>query len=231
MTLSDLDVLEYEASPIGMIGLRRRGLASEPGTLVTEITLDHTLLMSSCNSASERAHASRALELHPGQGLDVLVGGLGLGCTAQEVLRCERVARVEVAEFLPQVIDWFERRLLPLAGELSADPRLEVSCGDVYGRLAGDPERRHDVVLVDVDHSPDEPLGAASDSFYTAAGLERVKRHLAPGGILGVWSYAESPAFTATLHRVFREVLVEPSTFGNRLTDEEETNWLFFARD
>lgn len=230
MALADLDVLAYEPSPIGMIGLRRRELASQPGKVVTEITLDHTLLMSSCNSASERALSSHALDLHPGPQLDVLVGGLGLGYTALEVLRSPRVARLEVVEFLPQVIDWFERGLLPLAAELDPDSRFEVSCGDVYGRLAATPGRRHDLVLVDVDHSPDEPLDSASDAFYTAAGLEQVKRHLNPDGVLGVWSYAESPVFEATLRRVFSEVHVQPSTFENQLIGEEETNWLYFAR-
>ena len=231
MALPDYDFLAYEQSPIGMIGLRRRTLESEPGAVVTEITLDHTLLMSSCNSASERALVSHALQLHPGQHLDVLVGGLGLGCTAHEALLSRRVARLEIVEFLPQVIDWFDRGLLPLAAELAADARLTMRCGDVYGLLAAAPERLHDLILIDVDHSPDEPLGAASESFYAAAGLERAKGHLGPGGVFGVWSYTESPRFEASLRQVFDQVRVEQSTFWNRITDEEETHWLLFAWD
>ena len=57
------------------------------------------------------------------------------------------------------------------------------------------------------------------------------KNHLAPNGILGVWSYAESPPFADALRRVFREVRVEPVTFDNPVLGEDETNWLFFARD
>jgi spermidine synthase len=231
MALPDYDFLAYEQSPIGMIGLRRRTLESEPGAVVTEITLDHTLLMSSCNSASERALVSAALVLHRGQRLDVLVGGLGLGCTAHEALLSKRVARLEIVEFLPQVIEWLDRDLLPLAAELRADTRLAVQCGDVYGRLAGAPKRLHDLILIDVDHSPDEPLGAASESFYSAVGLERAKGHLRPGGVLGVWSYAESPRFEASLRQVFDQVRVERATFWNRITDEEETHWLLFAWD
>lgn len=231
MTLPDYDYLAYEQSPIGMIGLRRRTLESEPRTVVTEITLDNTLLMSSCNSASERALVSHALGLHPGEGLAVLVGGLGLGCTAHEALLSERVARVEVVEFLPQVIDWFERDQLPLAAGLRADARLAVQRGDVYGLLAGAPKGLHDLILIDVDHSPDEPLGNASDSFYAPPGLERAKAHLRPGGVIGVWSYDESPRFEASLRQVFGQVRVERSTFLNRLSDEQETNWLLFAWD
>jgi spermidine synthase len=228
--MRDLDVLAYESSPIGMIGLRRRDLASEPGTVVTEITLDHTILMSSCNSASERALAERALDMHQGEDLKALIGGLGLGYTAREVLRSQRVSHVEVVELVPQVIDWLDRGLLPLAGALRPDSRFAVSAGDVYTRLAGPPKQRHDLVLVDVDHSPEETLAAENDSFYSEEGLARAKRHLAPAGVLGVWSFTESPPFAQALRRVFDEVRVEPVTFENRLIGEQETNWLYFAR-
>ena len=230
MSPIDFEILAYEESPIGMICLRQRPLRSEPGTIVTEITLDHEFLMSSCNTASERALARHALDMQPGKELAVLVGGLGLGYTAREVLRSDRVARVQVVEFLPQVIDWLETGLLPLANELRADPRLAVIEADVYARLSAAPDRVYDLILVDVDHSPDERLGDANASFYREIGLKQAKRHLSPEGVLGVWSYAESASFAEALRAVFREVRIEPVTFVNRVLDEEETNWLYLAR-
>ena len=230
MSKFDLEVLAYEESPVGMICLRRRELLSEPGTVVTEITLDHEFLMSSLVTVSERALARRGLDLHPGTDLEVLVGGLGLGYTAREALTSPRVARVDVIEYLPQVIDWLERGLVPLSDELRADARFAVEQGDVYGTLAAEPPKRYDVILVDVDHSPDERLGSASDSFYTRAGLARARRHLRPGGVLGVWSYTESPVFEEALRRVFPEVHVESETFVHALLGDDETNWLFFGR-
>jgi spermidine synthase len=230
MDPSDLEILAYEPSALGMICLQQRGMASEPGAVVTEITLDHQFLMSSHNTASERALARVGLEMHAGKELRVLVGGLGLGYTAREVLRSDRVAHVEVVELLAPVIDWLDRGLVPLAEELRADARFAVSEGDVYRRLASPPERTHALILVDVDHSPDEPLGAGSASFYTEEGLALARRHLAADGVLGVWSYAESPPFAAALRRVFREVRVEPLTFENPVVEATETNWLFFAR-
>jgi spermidine synthase len=227
---SDLEILAYEPSSLGMLCLRRRGMKSMPGAVVTEITLDHQFLMSSRNTASERALARVGLEMHEGKKLRVLVGGLGLGYTAREVLCSDRVARVEVVEFLPPVIDWLDRGLVPLGAELRADARFAVSLGDVYQRLASPPEEKHDLILVDVDHSPDEPLGSESAAFYTDAGLALARRHLADDGVLGVWSYAESPVFAATLRRVFREVRVETLHFDNPVLQDAETNWLFFAR-
>ena len=122
--------------------------------------------MSSYNTASERALASVALEMHAGKDLDVLVGGLGLGYTAREALRSSRVARVEVVEFLPQVIAWLDSGLIPLAGELKADPRLAVVQADVYRRLAEPPARAHDLILIDVDHFED-CLAAANGRAFT----------------------------------------------------------------
>jgi len=230
-TTKNLEILAYEESPIGAICLRRRELLSKPGTVVTEITLDHMMLMSSWNSASEEALSRCALELHPGRELRTLIGGLGLGCTAHALLRSDRVAELEVVEMLPQVIEWLAQGLVPLSDALNGDTRLTVNEGDVYAKLAKPPEHQHDLILVDVDHSPDEPLAEANASFYTEAGLTRAKQHLTPDGLLGVWSYSDSPPFVEALGRVFREVRVETESFYNPMVGEEETNWLFYARD
>ena len=214
-----------------MLCLRRRELLSQPGTIVTEVTLNHEFLMSSLYTDSEQVLAQTALQMHAGQDLQVMVGGLGLGYTAWEALRCERVAAVEVVELLPQVIDWLAQGLVPLSPELIGEPRLVVTEGDVYGRLMAVPESSFDLILIDVDHSPDERLGEESVSFYTAAGLSAARKHLAPGGVLAVWSYAESSPFSEALHEVFTEVHVEPVTYDNQLINEQRTDWLFFARD
>lgn len=230
MSTSNLEVLAYSDSPIGAICLRRRELVARPGTIVTEITVDHMLLMSSYHTASERALSSRALLRHGGtEGLDVLVGGLGLGYTAREALESPAVRRVDVVEFLPQVIGWMAEGLVPLSPELNHDPRFAVIEGDVYAMLASAPERRYDLILIDVDHAPDEPLAESNAYFYTEDGLRAAKEHLRPGGVLGVWSYAGSSPFSEALRAVFPSGEIEPIAFDNELTGERETNWLFLA--
>jgi spermidine synthase len=229
MSASNFEILAYETSPLGPLCLRRRELLSSPGTVVTEVTLNHEFLMSSFYTDSERALAETAIRMHPGENLRILIGGLGLGYTAREALRSDRVAGVEVVELLPQVIDWLNRGLVPLSSELKDEPRLVVTRGDVYRRLAEPPEEPFDVILIDVDHSPDEPLGTESGSFYTAEGLAAAARHLSTNGVLGVWSYAESSPFSDALREVFAEVRVAPITYENRLIDERRTDWLFFG--
>ncbi len=230
MSDSNLEILAYEPSPLGILCLRRRELLSQPGTIVTEVTLNHEFLMSSLYTDSERALARIAIQIHSGDELGVLVGGLGLGYTAREALMSDRVGRVEVVELLPQVIDWLARGLVPLSSELRDERRLVVTQGDVYRRLAGPPDDLLDVILIDVDHSPEERLGDQSARFYTTQGLLAARRHLAADGVLAVWSYAESSPFAEALRDVFEEVRVEPVTYANRLIDQQQTDWLFFAR-
>lgn len=232
MTKPVFEILGYEPTPLGMLCLRRRELLSRPGTIVTEITLNHEFLMSSYLTRSEQALASCALEMHQGRDLRVLVGGLGLGYTAHEALQVgsERVAQVTVIEYLPQVIGWLEQGLIPLAAALKRDARLSVVEGDVYELLSRPGTARYDLILIDVDHSPEENLGESNAAFYTEAGLMQARAHLADDGILAVWSYAEHSPFVTALHNVFGEVRVEPITVTNDLVDEEQTDWLFFAR-
>ncbi len=229
MNTPALEILAYDPTPLGALCLRRRRLSSAPGTEVTEVTLAGEFLMSSLNAQSERALAESALRAHPGRGLKVLVGGLGLGCTARAALGSDRVARVEAVELLPQVISWLERRLVPLADELRADARFQAVQGDVFARLSGPPQGRYDLILIDVDHSPEERLGGTSRSFYAPEGLALAREHLEPGGILGVWSYAESPAFSEALRAVFAEVRAEPVPFANKLAGTSRTDWLYFG--
>ena len=41
------EILAHEMTPLGVLCLRRRELLREPGTIVTEVTLNHEFLMSS----------------------------------------------------------------------------------------------------------------------------------------------------------------------------------------
>lgn len=224
------EILAYETTPLGDLCLRRRELLCEPGTIVTEVTLNHEFLMSSLYTDSERALARTALQMHAGTDLRVLVGGLGLGYTAQEALLSDRVTEVEVVELLPQVISWLKNDLVPLSSKLRAERRLAITSGDVFRRLRGPADDLFDLILIDVDHSPEEPLGEQNVSFYTTPGLQAARRHLAADGILAVWSYAESTPFADSLRAVFEQVQVEPISHHNQLIDQHCTDWLFFAR-
>jgi spermidine synthase len=230
MSPTNLEILAYEQSPLGPLCLRRRKLLSMPGTVVTEVTLNHEFLMSSHYTESETALARLALEMHPGAELRVLVGGLGLGYTPAAALESSRVDEVVVVELLPQVVAWLEQDLLPLSARLKAETRFRVEVGDFFVRMTAPPARRFDLVLVDIDHAPDHHLDHANLPFYSPEGLASVRTQLAPQGVFAVWSSANSDAFRRALEQNFDEVRVEAVTFHNDLVDETITDWIFLAR-
>lgn len=80
MIPSNVEILAWEETPLGPLCLRRRELLSEPGTVVTEITLDHEFLMCSLYNASEWALARIALEMHVARRSGPCLKRSGAGC-------------------------------------------------------------------------------------------------------------------------------------------------------
>lgn len=231
-----IEILAYEPTLLGILCLRRRESVSNPGTIITEVTLNHEFLMSSYLTASERELAGSGLRRATtstglkSDCLKVLVGGLGLGYTAAEALKSERVAVVEVVEFLPEVVRWLNDDLIPLADQLKNDERLKITHGDIYATLTEPAKRTFDLVLIDVDHSPEDVLGDQSHGFYTEEGLSKARTHLSPAGVIGIWSYAADTPLLEKMKLVFDEVDVEEVTVWNDLINEQQTDWLFFGR-
>ena len=109
--------LAYTPTPIGDLSLRRR---RDPvlNVDVLEIKLGDEFLMSDLFTVSEIALADLGLAQLNGANLDIVVGGLGLGYTAQAVLRHDKVRCLVVVEALDAIIDWHRSSLLPLGPEL-----------------------------------------------------------------------------------------------------------------
>jgi spermidine synthase len=229
--------LDYRLTSIGALSLRRRRELSL-GVDVFEIKLGDEYLMSSLFTASEIALARLGLAELSRSGLDVVVGGLGLGFTARAVLEHDAVNSLLVVEALDAVIDWHERGLLPLGPNLTADPRCRFVHGDFFALAASNdgfdpnvPARRFDAILVDIDHSPDFLLDPRNATFYQPEGLKRLAAHLHPLGVFGLWSN-ELPdeAFTQRLAAVFTEARAERIRFHNPLQNRDFTQTVYLAR-
>ena len=109
----NFEELDYRVTPLGAVSLRRRRLPPD-GEDVFEIKLGEDFLMTSRFTASEIALADLGLANVGATGMDVVVGGLGLGYTAQAVLKDGNVRSLLVVEALDAVIDWHRGGLLPL---------------------------------------------------------------------------------------------------------------------
>jgi spermidine synthase len=232
--------LDWAPTPIGDVSLRKR-LDPVTREILFEVKLGDEYLMSSMFTVAEIALARIGLErLHggipAGDGLDVAVGGLGLGYTAQRVLEDPRVRELVVVELLDPVIGWHRQGLVPVGPTLTGDARCRLVQGDFFemsdgaGFDPGHPNREFDAVLLDIDHSPQHLLADGSAGFYGAEGTRRLASHIALGGVYALWSNdPPDDAYVATLAEVFTDVAAEVVTFPNPLQGRDATNTVYVA--
>ncbi|MBC7301625.1 MAG: spermidine synthase [Nocardia sp.] len=228
--------LGWRQTPIGEISLRRR---FDPTVRmdVYEVKLGDEYLMSSLFTVAERELSRLGLARTPGERLDVLVGGLGLGYTAREALADPRIRTLTVIEYSDAVIDWHRRDLLPDTAGLAADERVELVCADFFAAAAGSvgfdpahPGRVYDALLLDIDHSPRHVLHGPNAAFYTREGLRAAANHLVDGGTFAMWSDdAPDEQFCAILESVFVDVQAQRIVFGNPLTRGQSSATIYLA--
>jgi spermidine synthase len=226
--------LAWRQTRMGAISLRRRRDLSLDLD-VYEVKLDDEFLMSSLFTVAEVELARLCLAQLADTGLDVVVGGLGLGFTACAVLDDPRVGSLTVVEALPDVIDWHRRGLLPFAAPVTADPRSRLIEGDFFAMCAGadgfDPERpgrRFHAVLLDIDHTPRHLLHPSHAEFYTPDGLRRLAGHLHPAGVFGLWSNdPPDEEFEGVLAQVFGTVRAHVVSFDNPLQRRRSANTVY----
>lgn len=229
--------LDYRPTPLGALSLRRRRELSL-GVDVYEIKLGDEFLMSSLFTVSEIALARLGLAASTGNDLDIVVGGLGLGYTAQAVLGNARVRSLVVVEALAEVIEWHERGLLPLGAYLTSDPRCRLVRDDFFSICAsstrsfdpGSTGRRFHAVLVDIDHTPRQVLDPSHATLYSSDGLRRLARHLHPGGVFALWSNdPPQDEFVAALADVFVTSEAHVIRFHNPLQNRDAANTVYLA--
>lgn len=213
--------------------------ASERGELVLrrraddalELRVNGVFVMDTTHTTSERMLARTALECisaAPDLQLTVLIGGLGLGFTLQEVLADDRVGRVIVAEIEPDLVEWHRRRLVPHTQTAVADSRVEVRVGDIRAISADLPAGSCHLVLLDVDNGPGFLVYDANEAIYHRDFLDECHRLNSAGGATAVWAADPAPTLETAITDVFGACTETalPVTLGRR----ETTYHILFGR-
>ncbi len=234
----DFEELDYQETPLGAISLRRRADPRLGGEIVYEVKLGGEFLMSSLFTVAEIQLARLGLAALEGDGLDIVVGGLGLGYTAAAALDNASIRSVRVIEIMGPVIDWHRRGLVPLGKQLVADPRCTLVHADFFEWAASDgggservaPTRLVHAVLLDIDHSPTHWLTPGNSAFYSEQGLKRLADKLHPGGVFGMWSNdPPDTEFTHLLDTVFESSEAHIVTFPNPYSGGESSSTIYLA--
>lgn len=231
-SLGRLEILDDAMTELGSAVLRRRySLALEQD--VYEFYLNDQLVMSNAVSISEQALAESAMERITRRPLRVLIGGLGFGFTALAALADARVSQVTVVERLSAVIEWHQKGLLPWSKDLLSDSRVRIVGDDFYQFLLQEPPsgRHYDVILVDIDDSPEILWHSEHARFYQLSGIRSVQEVLPSDGVYGLWSATPPDADYMTATRsIFPRTSLIDVTFTNPCLHQAETNYLILAQ-
>ena len=231
--------LDFQLTPIGELVLRRRRIPKLGELDVYEVKLGEDFLMSSLFHEAERQLSKLGLGALEKDGLDVIVGGLGLGYTAAAALEDPRVSSLVVIEYLAPVIQWHQNGLVPLGETLSSDQRCRLANADFFAlsqdvENSFDPEqpgKKHDAILLDIDHTPTNVLHQTNTRFYTEEGLAELARHLKPGGVFALWADGEpESSFTERLRKIFDCAESHTIEFDNPITEDTSKGAVYVAQ-
>jgi len=192
------EIIDRQLTRWGEIQLQRRGEA------VYEVIYNGVFLIASYNGPSEKTLAKIALEcLTPKVGGHrILIGGLGMGFTLQEVLTFPSVSRAVVVEIEEAIIDWNRTFLFNLNGGALNDPRTVLVHADLYPFFY-ETRERFDAVLMDVDNGPNWLVLERNKRIYGKKTLRKIREILTPDGILATWSAQRDERYLRQMGSVF----------------------------
>lgn len=237
--------IDYQQTPIGQVILRRRTMTTLDNLEVHEIILNEEFLMSSLFTEVEEqlSHLGIALteKTFPNQKLDIAIGGLGLGYTAQAALSHPTVGELIIIDYLEPVIHWHKTHQVPLGKEITSDPRTHLHHADFFKAASTDPNtpnlhptnpyKKFHAILLDIDHTHSFLLNDTHGGFYQPEGLAQMKTHLHPEGTFAMWADGHpSPEFQTALQQVFNTVTSHTINFPNPIQGGHSTGTVYTAK-
>jgi spermidine synthase len=186
------------------IGGAAQLLLRETGDLV-ELIAGNLVLLSSAALATELDFGKLAATLRGENAKPpkrIVIGGLGFGATLRGVLDVAGPdANVIIVEKVEAVIELVRGDLAYISQSPLDDPRVELVRADV-GHVLAQRDGDVDVILLDVDNGPHWASFRTNARLYSRSGLASLKRALAPGGALAVWSGYRADGFMGQLRQV-----------------------------
>lgn len=150
----------------------------------------------------------------------VLIGGLGMGFTLKRTLELVGgPATVEVAELVPEIVEWNRTFLAEHNGPILADERTRIYRGDLFDCLAERGKAAYDAILIDIDDGPDMLITQGNARLYSPGFLARIRDALAPGGCVAYWLAIPNADFVRSLNKagfVVEEHLAKPHANSKR---------------
>lgn len=200
-------VCERLNTPHGELELRQRSMESD---VHWEITQDGYFICSTTRNLSTAELVHFGLEtLSPtGDGLKVLIAGLGLGFSLRAALMHQHVSRADVVEWEKAIIGWHLRFLGPSSKDALMDPRTQLIAGnllDVLPRI----QTRYHLMALDIDNGPDWLVHPENAGVYRGEFLSVICDHLEPGGVLTIWSDQYQESFLHLLRSFFQSADVK----------------------
>ena len=176
------------------IALRRR---RTPAGEVVELIVNGMFAMDSQDTTSEYALA----DLVPVDAAGVLVGGLGLGYTADRLAERLPHARIDVVDLSAALVGWARAGLTDTLARVASASGVTIGQADVADVLTGrrPPHGPWDAILLDVDNGPDFLIHDRNARIYGDHLLADACARLTPGGLLAVWSEHESAELDARM--------------------------------
>lgn len=190
---SGREVIDRVTTPTGEWQLQRR-----EGHY--EIICNGVFLMASYNRESDRQLAALALRGVRGDALRVLVGGLGIGFTAQAALEDLRVRQLDVVEVEPAVIAWHRAYFAPLCHWPLRDLRTVLTAADLFEFPLA--PQSYDAILLDTDNGPGWLARDINARLYDPGMVTRFITALTRRGVLAVWSADPAPEFERMLAEI-----------------------------
>ena len=171
------------------------------------ISLNGKELMHSKVTASESLLGRTGVDqLNKDIPTQVLIGGLGLGFTLKSVLESgNSKMKIELAELVPEVIEWNRTYLKELNGVLLDDPCVDIKGMDVTDLIKNAEPRTYDAILLDVDNGPVAMVDANNEQLYSTSGIRLMCRALKKGGRIVVWSARPDLKFEKRLGKFCRK--------------------------